>query len=376
MFTYLSIYLSVSLNGQVINSQEKAENAGIKRNASYNLEEIKVRWKKSALENCQGAPCSAITAPGAVTSIVATPTGPTSASVSFVPPINDGGSPITGYTETATPTSTGVAPAKRKSSGIITVTGNSSPISVSGLTLGVNYFFSVVAMNAVGGSSVTITITTVTPCTLNTATPQQTTPIYLNTVIEEPITISTTGRATGIGAASGLPEGVDASWSANVITISGTPTELGTFEYTIPLTGGCGSVNATGTITVIPFICGTSTISDYDGNVYNTVSIGQQCWTKQNLKVTKYNDGSNIPEIPGNGTWNNTIVTGARTVHGDLPSNLSTYGFLYNWYAATDEKKICPTGWHVPTLDELQNMISFIGIEEAGKKLKKMMTYG
>jgi uncharacterized protein (TIGR02145 family) len=273
---------------------------------------------------------------------------------------------------TATPTSTGVAPAKRKSSGIITATGKSSPISVPGLTFGVNYVFSVVAMNAVGGSSVTSTITAVTPCTLNTATPQQTTPIYLNTFIEEPITISTTGRATGIGAASGLPEGVDASWSANVISIRGTPTESGTFEYTIPLTGGCGSVNATGTITVIlPFICGTSTISDYDGNVYNTVSIGQQCWTKQNLKVTKYNDGSNIPEIPGNGTWNNTIVTGARTVHGDLPSNLSTYGFLYNWYAATDEKKICPTGWYVPTLDQLQNMISFIGIEEAGKKLKK-----
>jgi hypothetical protein len=58
---YLSIYLSISLNGQVINSQEIEEKTGIKRNALYNLEEIKVRWKKAALENCVGAPC--LTAP-------------------------------------------------------------------------------------------------------------------------------------------------------------------------------------------------------------------------------------------------------------------------------------------------------------------------
>ena len=63
------------------------------------------------------------------------------------------------------------------------------------------------------------------------------------------ITHTTTG-ATGIGTATGLPSGVTASWSSNTITISGTPTASGTFAYTIPLNGGCGTVNATGTITV------------------------------------------------------------------------------------------------------------------------------
>jgi hypothetical protein len=63
------------------------------------------------------------------------------------------------------------------------------------------------------------------------------------------ITHKTTG-ATGIGAAMGLPAGVTATWSANALTINGIPTTLGTFNYSIPLTGGCGSVNATGTITV------------------------------------------------------------------------------------------------------------------------------
>ncbi|WP_158587686.1 beta strand repeat-containing protein [Algoriphagus lacus] len=64
-----------------------------------------------------------------------------------------------------------------------------------------------------------------------------------------PITHTTTGT-TGIGAATGLPTGLSASWASNTITISGTPTQTGTFNYTIPLTGGCGTVNATGTITV------------------------------------------------------------------------------------------------------------------------------
>jgi hypothetical protein len=63
------------------------------------------------------------------------------------------------------------------------------------------------------------------------------------------ITHNTTG-ATGIGTPSGLPTGVNAVWSSNVITISGTPSVLGTFNYSIPLTGGCGNVNATGSISV------------------------------------------------------------------------------------------------------------------------------
>jgi hypothetical protein len=221
----------------------------IKRNASFNLEEIKVRWKKAALENCTGGPCVSFSAPGPVTSIVATPTGPTTASVAFGTPSSDGGSPITGYRVTATPTTT--APGKRKSSGTIIVEGKESPIDITGLTFGVNYIFSVVAINAAGGSPPKVTVTPVTPCTLNTAVTQTPT-IYLNRQINnlDPVSIAITTGATGIGTATGLPTGVTATWSNNVIRISGTPTEARTFNFTIPLTGGCGSVNATGTIVV------------------------------------------------------------------------------------------------------------------------------
>ncbi|HAL95804.1 MAG TPA: hypothetical protein DCP55_07760, partial [Chitinophagaceae bacterium] len=95
-------------------------------------------------------------------------------------------------------------------------------------------------MNATG----TITVTAA-----NTAGAASSTPtLCINTTLTN-ITHTTTG-ATGIGTATGLPTGVTAAWASNRITISGTPTQSGTFNYSIPLTGGCGSVNATGTITV------------------------------------------------------------------------------------------------------------------------------
>ena len=78
--------------------------------------------------------------------------------------------------------------------------------------------------------------------------PSATPTLCINTALT-PITHATT-LATGIGAAAGLPAGVTATWAAGTITISGTPSVSGVFAYSIPLTGGCGTVNATGTITV------------------------------------------------------------------------------------------------------------------------------
>ena len=130
--------------------------------------------------------------------------------------------------------------------------------------------------------------------------------------------------------------------------------------------------NCTGVPCIVApsFTCGTTTISDLDGNSYNTVLIGTQCLTKENLKVSKYNDGSAIPldasggldGITGGQTWS-TRIEGAYTVNENESSTgsfASTYGFLYNWYAATDARKICPSGWHVPTDGEWTKLIQFI----------------
>jgi len=135
------------------------------------------------------------------------------------------------------------------------------------------------------------------------------------------------------------------------------------------------------------FTCGTSTVVDIDGNTYNTVLIGDQCWTKENLKVTQYNDGTLIPldtsgTITGNSgqTWAPTN-TGKRTVYEHNSTYLTTYGYLYNWYAATDPRKLCPIGWHVPTDAEWTTMIQTLDPSQAvifgdqsitaGGKLKK-----
>jgi uncharacterized protein (TIGR02145 family) len=139
------------------------------------------------------------------------------------------------------------------------------------------------------------------------------------------------------------------------------------------------------------FTCGTSTVTDVDNNIYNTVAIGTgttaQCWTASNLKVTKYNDGSPItPDATGTSTgsgigemWS-TRNSGAYTIYEHNNANVTTYGLLYNWFAATDAKKLCPDGWHVPsdaewtimiqTLDPLQlvtsvNVSTFTGVQSS-----------
>ncbi len=683
LFSLLPLLSFAQSNSKVTiqNNKQTSEKGPLepKRNTFYNLDEIKVRWKKAALENCPMVVCPTSSVPGPCTTILATPMGPSSASVSFVPPTNDGGSPITGYVVTATPTSS--APAKRKSSSVIIVTGTSSPILLTGLSFGTNYIFSVLATNAVGGSPPITTTTTVTPCILNTAAASTNQTLVVNTALTNimiatmgatgisnvgvsgsnslpagvsatwavnTITISGTPTATGtfifsipltggcgsvnatgtitvnavslatltttavsvvtdIGASSGgnitadggaaitdkgvvwststlptvslstkttdgtgtgiftstisgltastkyyvrsyatntsgtsygseldfttctlniagtassnpslqvntalttsimiattgatgisndaasgangLPAGVSATWAGNTITISGTPTATGTFSYSIPLTGGCGSVNATGTITVcsvlntagtpltsptivvnsaalmatpikiatigatgigaptglpdgviaswmsneitirdtptvsgtfnytIPLTggCGTvnatgimtvipacpngkDTIRDIDNNSYNIVAIGTQCWTKENLRVRKYNDGTSIVfdnyggasgQAGSQDTWSNWTV-GAHTIYANdstpTTGNLAIYGYLYNWYAAagiitnggTSTKNICPTGWHVPTDSSWTVLTDYLGgLTLAGSKMKAIST--
>ena len=115
------------------------------------------------------------------------------------------------------------------------------------------------------------------------------------------------------------------------------------------------------------FTCGTSTVKDVDGNDYNTTLIGAQCWTKENLKVTKYNDGTDIPLDAsggpgGNGsgeTWSG-LSTGARTVIDNNNVNIGTYGYLYNWFTVSDSRGLCPNGWRVSTASDWFKLAKFI----------------
>ncbi len=101
--------------------------------------------------------------------------------------------------------------------------------------------------------------------------------------------------------------------------------------------------------------CGT--ITDIDGNLYNTVVIGSQCWMAENLKVERYSNGDNIPTGLDNTSWFITTA-GAFAIFGNVAANKTTYGLLYNWFATVDPRGLCPIGWHVPTDGDWTTLIT------------------
>ena len=92
----------------------------------------------------------------------------------------------------------------------------------------------------------------------------------------------------------------------------------------------------------------TSTMTDQDGNVYETVKIGNQWWMAENLKVTQYRNGDAIPNVTDADQWS-SLTAGAYCGYENNLGNVSTYGCLYNWYAVNDSRNIAPSGWQVPT---------------------------
>ena len=116
------------------------------------------------------------------------------------------------------------------------------------------------------------------------------------------------------------------------------------------------------------------TMSDIDGNVYRTITIGTQTWMAENLKVTKYRNGNAIPNVTDGDEWYN-LTTGAYCDYENTPSNSAVYGKLYNWFAVADSRNIAPTGWHVPSDTEWTTLTTFLGGEDvAGGKLKEKGT--
>jgi uncharacterized protein (TIGR02145 family) len=112
---------------------------------------------------------------------------------------------------------------------------------------------------------------------------------------------------------------------------------------------------------------GVPTITDIDGNIYNTILIGKQCWLKENLKASKYNDGTIIPLDNSGGIngadltqeWEH-LTTGAITAYFHDYQKFSTFGFLYNWYAASDSRGICPENWHVPSEEDFNELVIYL----------------
>jgi uncharacterized protein (TIGR02145 family) len=117
-----------------------------------------------------------------------------------------------------------------------------------------------------------------------------------------------------------------------------------------------------------------NTVTDIDGNTYHTIKIGSQLWMAENLKTTKFNDGTSIPLVTENGIWANLSTSGYCWYNNDAATYKNTYGALYNWYAI-NTGKLAPKGWHIPNDAEWTTLSDYLGGEDvAGGKLKETGT--
>lgn len=111
------------------------------------------------------------------------------------------------------------------------------------------------------------------------------------------------------------------------------------------------------------------TVTDIDGNIYNTVVIGSQTWMAENLKTTRFNNGDPILTSPALLPQKNPIC---QWVYRQDSRNLETYGRLYTWYVTSSTRNVCPVGWHVPTDKEWEVLWDYLGGKPvAGGKLKE-----
>jgi uncharacterized protein (TIGR02145 family) len=123
--------------------------------------------------------------------------------------------------------------------------------------------------------------------------------------------------------------------------------------------------------TPIVVIRNNDSVSDIDGNYYHTVTIGNQTWMAENLKVTKYANGDKISNICDYDQWSD-LKSGAYCEYNNKVSNAHIYGRLYNWFAVSDKRNIAPNGWRVANESDWKTLINYLAGEMvAGGKMKE-----
>jgi uncharacterized protein (TIGR02145 family) len=123
-------------------------------------------------------------------------------------------------------------------------------------------------------------------------------------------------------------------------------------------------------VTDIVFNSGVTygSVTDIDGNVYRTVQVGTRTWMAENLKTTRYNDGTPLPHVTDGLAWNALTSAAYSWYLNSEVTYKAVYGAIYNWYAVseTNPKNVCPTGWHVPSILEFESLSGGGDLKETG----------
>ena len=267
-----------------------------------------------------------------------------------------------------------------------TKTSNGSGIglftsTITGLTAKTTYYVRAYATNGDGtgyGNEVNFTTLATVPSISTTAA----------SAIK--MTTSTSGgNITSDGGAAVIARGVCWSTSPDPTTANNKTTNgSGIGSFTANLSGLSANTtyyirayatNSAGTgygdeVSFITYEADTGTFTDIDNNSYKFVTIGTQVWMAENLKTTKYNDGTPIPLVTDKNTWSLSSSPAYCWYNNDETTNKSLYGALYKWYTVYTGK-LCPIGWHLPSNAEWTTLSSYLGGEvEAGGKLKETGT--
>ncbi len=164
---------------------------------------------------------------------------------------------------------------------------------------------------------------------------------------------------------------IDAGDPNSPLDPDGTIADMGAYYFhQIPGCTDSSAINYNSLANINDGSCYHDTVNDIDGNEYQAVQIGEQLWMKENLKVTHYSNGDEIPNLSNNNDWCNLNTNGAYCDYNNEPSNSEVYGRIYNWFAATDERNICPENWHIPNSEDFEILESFLGNIEIGAILK------
>ncbi len=115
-------------------------------------------------------------------------------------------------------------------------------------------------------------------------------------------------------------------------------------------------------------------VTDVDGNVYHSITIGTQVWMASNLKVTHNRNGVAIPNVTDSTQWSNDTTAAYCSYNNDAQMTV-TYGRLYNWYAVANANNLAPTGWHVASDSEWTVLTTFLGTSPGGKLKETGLTH-